>query len=136
VRRKLILTSCWGLTVSYWAFIAVITHIPQSGLPGVPVSDKTSHLVGYGVLASMLYVTLWIARPGDWSTTWKVPLILFAYGALDEATQPMFRRSGEFADWVADCAGALIAVGLWSCIRLAAARIAQKGQEPHVSPCS
>jgi VanZ family protein len=125
VRRKIILTLCWGVTLCYWAFMAVVTHTPQPRLPGVPVSDKTSHLIGYGTLASMLYVTLWIARPRAWSLTWKIPLILFIYGALDEVTQPMFQRSGEVADWIADAAGVLIAVGAWSCIRLVAARNTQ-----------
>ena len=117
MRRTIVLTICWGVTLAYWAFLAVVTHIPQPRLPGVPVGDKTSHLIGYGTLASMLYVTLWIARPRDWSLTWKIPLILFVYGALDEVTQPMFQRSCEFLDWVADAAGALIAVAGWSAVR-------------------
>ena len=133
MRRKIILTICWGTTLFYWAFLCVVTHIPQPRLPGVPVSDKTSHLIGYGVLASMLYVTLWIARPHNWSLVWQIPLILFVYGALDEITQPMFQRSGEVADWVADAAGVLIAVAGWSCIRLFAARITKKGQEPQLN---
>ena len=107
----------WSLTLTFWAFIFFMTHIPQPRLPNVHVGDKSAHIISYGVLAALLYLTLWRTRPDDWSLLWKIPLILMLYGAFDEITQPLVHRSCELADWYADVAGTLIAVSALSLIR-------------------
>jgi VanZ family protein len=108
----------WVVTLAYWAFIFLMTHIPQPRLPDIHVGDKSAHLIAYGVLASLLYITLWRAKPNDWSLVWKIPVILLAYGAFDEQTQKLVNRSCELADWYADAIGTFVAVGLWSLVRL------------------
>ena|SRR5687767_4529648 len=115
--RSLTTRLLWALTLAFWGFIFVMTHIPQQRLPGVRVNDKTAHLISYGVLAAMLYVTLWFSRPHDWSPVWKIPLVLALYAAFDELTQPLVNRFAEFADWYADVAGAVIVVAALSVIR-------------------
>jgi VanZ family protein len=115
--RPLTTRLLWAATLAFWGFIFVMTHIPQQRLPGVRVNDKTAHLISYGVLAAMLYVTLWVSRPHDWSPLWKIPLVLALYAAFDELTQPLVNRFAEFADWYADVAGAVIVVAALSLIR-------------------
>ena len=115
--RPLTTRLLWTLTLAFWGFIFVMTHIPQQRLPGVRVNDKTAHLISYGVLAAMLYVTLWVSRPRDWSPLWKIPLVLALYAAFDELTQPLVNRFAEFADWYADVAGAVIVVAVLSLVR-------------------
>jgi VanZ family protein len=117
VSRKTVSRLLWTVTLCFWMFIFVMTHIPQQRLPDVPVSDKGTHVITFAVLGSLLYGTVWLSRPEDWSGVWKVPLILTLYGAFDEATQPLANRSGEFADWYADVAGAVLAVALWTGVR-------------------
>ena len=108
----------WSVTLCFWAFIFFMTHIPQPRLPNVHVGDKSAHIISYGVLAGLLYVTLWRTRPNDWSLLWKIPLILMLYGAFDEITQPLVQRSCELADWYADVGGVVISVSVLSLIRV------------------
>src|SRR5687767_7349663 len=124
--RSLTTRLLWALTLAFWGFIFVMTHIPQQRLPGVRVNDKTAHLISYGVLAAMLYVTLWFSRPHDWSPVWKIPLVLALYAAFDELTQPLVNRFAEFADWYADVAGAVIVVAALSILRGVIAVTAQR----------
>jgi VanZ family protein len=101
-------------TGGYVGVLLFATHYPkpQEFLGGNPPSDKTLHLVAYGLLGLFVGTTLLLA--GRWSRRTMllaaVSLILFA--ALDEATQPLpwFRRAADPLDWVFDCLG--IAIGL------------------------
>jgi VanZ family protein len=120
----------WSLTLSFWAFIFFMTHIPQPRLPNVHVGDKSAHVISYGVLAALLYLTLWRTRPADWSLLWKIPLILMLYGAFDEITQPLVHRSCELKDWYADVIGAVLAVVLMSSLRLILSRMGRPAGKP------
>lgn len=75
------------------------------GVPVVPHIDKAGHFAMYGVLG-FLAGRGWIAagtRAGQW---WPILLVL-AMAAADEYRQSLSAtRSAEFADWVADTAGA------------------------------
>jgi VanZ family protein len=101
----------WGITIFFWLAALTATHLPAKDLPRVPVSDKLEHYLGYGFLAGCLFVSLKLH--GTREVGVKVLIILMIYGAIDEWTQalPFIKRSSEFADWCADCAGIATAVG-------------------------
>jgi VanZ family protein len=102
----------WALTIAYWITLFVFTHLPPDRLPHANVSDKLEHFLAYGLLSGMVGLTLWVAFPTrKWVT--RLPLLVIvgaaAYGAFDELTQPLTRRTADIHDWFADCAGALAA---------------------------
>jgi VanZ family protein len=102
----------WALTLAYWVTLFVFTHLPPIRLPQVNVSDKLEHFLAYGLLCGMMGLTLWVAFPTRrW--VYRLPLLIVlgaaAYGAFDEITQPLTRRTADVHDWLADCGGALAA---------------------------
>src|SRR3954462_7967186 len=107
-----------SLLVAYWGFALVMTHIPHPPPIGPQVSDKLIHFLAYGLLSGLLFLTLWMWRPG-----WRyLPLVvlgmIIAYAAFDELTQPIFGRDCEFLDWVADSSAAVVAVSVLGVARL------------------
>ncbi|MGE5611395.1 MAG: VanZ family protein [Bacillota bacterium] len=101
-----------ALTAAYWLFALLMTHLPKPPALGPSMGDKGQHVAGYGLLAGMLYLTIWICRP---TTRWiglYVILTVLAYGAIDEWTQPWAGRTCDFGDWLSDLAGVVVAVGL------------------------
>ena len=101
LRRLLVLT---------WLSAFVATHLPAGNVPDVHVGDKTLHVVGYFVLASLLLATLITRGVGPICRVAMTVVALAAYGAIDEATQPFVRRHASFDDWLANLAGVLAAV--------------------------
>jgi VanZ family protein len=125
----------WALTLAYWATLFVFTHLPPSRLPHPDVNDKLEHFLAYGLLSGMMGLTLWVAFP---TRRWvaRLPLLIVvgaaAYGAFDELTQPLTRRTADIHDWFADCAGAVAAaVVLFLLQRAFSARISAR---PTASP--
>ena len=100
----------WTLTAIYWVFICIMTHLPPDKVPKPDVSDKTEHVVAYGLLAGMIHLCLWPRRWTMLKTASLVLCVALVYGALDEITQPIFGRDCSILDWLADAAGAIIAV--------------------------
>lgn len=84
--------------------------------PSVPQFDKVAHFSVYGLLATLVYRAL-RGRAGAW---WAL-VAVSAYGATDEWHQYFVPgRSSEIADWVADTAGAAVAIFIyhrWSAYR-------------------
>ena len=101
---------CWGLTITYWLALAVLTHTPSPRLPHAPISDKTGHAIAYALLGGGLMVSLWLSRRLGAGTGITVLAVLMGWGALEEWTQPLVGRGCELADWYADVAGAAAAV--------------------------
>ena len=99
-------------TVAYSGLLVFATHYPRpEGLLGPnPPADKTLHFVAYAVLAALSAAT-WLAAPRT-ATRGIAPLAiaLAGFGAIDEVTQPFFRRHADPLDWVYDCIG--IAIGI------------------------
>jgi VanZ family protein len=102
------------VTCGYVAALLFATHYPkpQEFLGPNPPSDKTLHLVAYGLLGLFAGMTLLLS--GRWSrrTVILAALGLAVFAALDEATQPLpwFHRTADPLDWVFDCLG--ISIGL------------------------
>jgi len=105
------------ILVAYWGFALVMTHLPKPPPVGPEVSDKLIHFLAYGLLTGLLFLTLWISRPGMRHMAWIVLAIVLAYAAFDEATQPLFRRDASFGDWLADSAGAVVAIAVLGPLR-------------------
>jgi VanZ family protein len=111
--------------ILYWAFALTMTHLPKPPPIGPPVSDKLIHFLAYGLLSGLLFLAVWMSRPNLRYMPAIVLGIIVAYAAFDELTQPIFNRDGEFADFLADSAAGVIAVGVLGLIRhFATSRIA------------
>ena len=110
-----------GLWLPVLAFITGLWLLSDRALPLAPATgvDKLEHLAAYAVLG----VLGLRAFHGGLRVPRAVPaalgvLLAAAYGALDEWHQSwVLGRNSSVADWVADCAGAglaLLLVGAWA----------------------
>ena len=100
----------WPLLVALLIFVA--SSRSRVATPGViPHLDKVAHFSVYGLLGTLLVRTQW---GGRWAPV--VALVLASlYGVSDELHQSYVPgRSMEFADWVADTAGAAVAILLYA----------------------
>ena len=84
--------------------------------------DKTEHIVAYGLLTGAIHLSLWPRRWSLLKTAIVVLVIIMVYGALDEITQPIFGRSCDILDWLADVSGCAIALTVMSLAKLAMPR--------------
>lgn len=107
-RRRIIL----AVLIVAWLGALTASHLPPGDLPELPSSDTTLHLGGFGLLSVLFLVTLaafglaGIARP-------LVAVgVLALYAMLDEMTQPIFHRTCDIADWLADMGGMVIALAI------------------------
>lgn len=109
----------WAVTIVYWLGIFTLTHVPAPRLPTVHVSDKLEHLISYGALGTLLFLSLWAVRP-TWTQIGILTLAIgIMYGAIDEWLQalPFVNRDCDFLDWTADVSGVAIAVVVLTFIR-------------------
>jgi|LakMenEpi03Aug12_release.lakeMendotaPanAssembly.Ray.scaffolds.fasta_scaffold49864_2 VanZ family protein len=121
------------VTAGYTAFLVWATHHPRPEflLGPNPPSDKTLHFIAYGGLAVLAAGTLALAR--HWTPPRSAVLagVLAIFAAVDEITQPFFKRSSEPLDWVYDCLGiglGIVAVAAAvAVVRLVRGRQAQLG---------
>jgi len=115
------LTRLFGLaTLAYTGLLVYATHHPrpEALLGPNPPSDKTLHFIAYAVLAGLAAATWLTTRRTAGRGMVALTLFLAAFGALDEITQPLFRRHAEPIDWLYDCLG--IAIGITVAMALAA----------------
>jgi len=111
--RSRIARLLFATTVVYMLVLVCATHYPKPEqlLPPDAPSDKTLHLLAYGLLALLAGAAT--ATAGRWvpGTVGSLVAGLVAFAALDEVTQPLFPpRTADLLDWAADFVG--IAVGL------------------------
>jgi VanZ family protein len=109
----------------YWVAAAIATHLPRGSVPkdAFRLPDWLLHGGTFFVLGAL---TAWVVLGGFGARSldrrfairrlaiWCV--ILAAYAAIDEITQPLVGRTAELSDWAADLLGASLglAVGyLW-----------------------
>jgi VanZ family protein len=116
------------VATAYAGYLIYATHHPKPDqLVGTnPPNDKTLHFLAYGALA--VVVSAAVAARGGWTrqTAWTVLIVLAAFAAADEMTQPFFGRDAEILDWVYDGMGMIVGLmivtgGLrsWRCLVIA-----------------
>ncbi len=97
--------------------ICIVSGASQLATPdlGFTLSyDKIAHFFVFGLLATSVLRTPQLAKR-NWKGALIAVLITSAYGACDEFHQSMTpQRNVEFADWIADTAGAVVAVVAYS----------------------
>jgi len=100
----------WFWPVAWAATVFFESSQSKVPTPDFPHSDKYLHFLAYGLLASL------VCRLGrGWHAALVAVLAASAYGATDEWHQLYTPgRSCELADWVADTAGAALAVGVYA----------------------
>jgi VanZ family protein len=104
--------------IGYWLALFAATHIPlpppgEISEPHVPW-DKFVHFGGYFVLTLLALLCLSRSRWLQWTHYAGVFLLFASYGMIDELTQSFVpRRECDFWDWVADIAGAGLAIFLF-----------------------
>jgi VanZ family protein len=108
----------------YTAVLLFATHHPRPGdLVGDLVHrDKTLHFTAYGLLGLLVASTLVAAGRASWRSLVVAAVLLAAFAAADEVTQPLFGRSTETLDWVFDSVGIAAGFTLVAAARLAAGR--------------
>ena len=103
-------------TVVYAMILVYATHYPKPdellhGLLGKRTpSDKTLHFIAYAVLGGLASATWLARRRANNRDIVTLGLALAAFGAVDEVTQPLFRRHADPLDWIYDCIG--VAIGI------------------------
>src|SRR5690349_21263876 len=97
----------WPIAIA--ALIIIASHRSRVASPDISHIDKVSHFMVYGLVATLT------GRLGSgWRGAILAVLATSAFGVADEWHQSFVPgRSSEFADWVADTAGAALAVSLY-----------------------
>jgi VanZ family protein len=88
------------------------------------MSDKLPHVIAYSVLA-ILFASVWrtFSGPLSWRHLGISWALLVLYGIFDELTQTLVGRHGSVLDWLADVAGIILGLAIfsvWNGIRRAA----------------
>jgi len=101
----------------YWPslFILAHIHIPLF-VHRAGVSDKSLHFLAYLVLVFLLWFAIGPDRKVNWrrAAVWWILLVVVWYGAFDEWLQASVDRSSDVADFLADLAGTLAGLILFS----------------------
>ncbi|MBL9080450.1 MAG: VanZ family protein [Planctomycetales bacterium] len=122
-RRRANLLS--ALVGGYWALLVFVMHVPlereAEQLAKVPKnSDKAVHFAAFGLFALLLCWAVQARRslgadktPSRPRIAMGVLLFTVAYGAIDEALQPLTGRDGNVPDFIADVIGAVLGVAAY-----------------------
>lgn len=109
----------WLILLAYLALLLTATHIPHPPVQKIPLyNDKVLHFLAYfgvGFLLGLRTIRTWQRGAG-------FLLIILAIAAVDELTQPYFRRTTELYDWLSDGAGGLCGMLLGTALRQLARR--------------
>lgn len=101
----------------YWPTIFVLAHIPiPQFIYKAQVSDKTLHLITYLILVFLLWFAVSPDRKVNWhkAGVWWVLLITAGYGGVDELLQAWVGRNCDIEDFLANLAGVLGGLTLFS----------------------
>lgn len=108
----------WTALVSLAVFVLSVIPVPEVPmLDGFHLFDKWVHFVMYGGLALAGWYDAFRGAGRGWRLGVVWPLVL---GALMEVVQGTLTttRSGDWADWVADAVGVIIALPIaWGMVR-------------------
>jgi VanZ family protein len=101
-----------------WPVLLVVTIFTLSGASRIAVPeiglqfsrDKVAHFLVFGLLATSLLRIPYFNNRG-WRGAAAAAIITICFGGFDELRQSFTPgRSVEFADWLADSSGAIVAV--------------------------
>lgn len=105
----------WFYRVAALAWMGILSWL--SAQPGTrvhvdPPIDKIVHLCAFGVLGYLL--SLGTGPKRRWHAAWIAPLVVSAFGALDELHQSLSPgRSMSIGDWLCDTGGGIAAGVAW-----------------------
>ena len=108
----------------YWMVCFTGTHLPPSPIVRLagPIPDWLMHGALFAGLGGLV-ARVGGRTPMSRGRAARLYLLIIAYAALDEWTQPLVRRACELSDWIADAVGGaigmLLAIG-WQARRVAA----------------
>ena len=107
------------LTIAYMLVLLFATNYPkpEEFLGTNPPSDKTLHFIAYGLLGLLAGSTLAAMRRCTLRSVLIAAVALAVFAAIDEATQPWFRRHADPADWVYDMLGLLVGLAIVAGVR-------------------
>jgi VanZ family protein len=117
-RRQLIDLFLWALVV-IMALLVVYTSVSAPGDGSLPISDKLMHFLAYtGLTTSMLLAAVWAPVRGEGRFPASPILIvviacLFGFG-IEVVQGPLPERDAELLDALANTAGAITALTIWS----------------------
>ncbi|MBU0595298.1 VanZ family protein [Candidatus Bipolaricaulota bacterium] len=102
----------------------VVTHVPPAGRGPRVIPDYILHFAGFSALG---IVTCWRFAGANRRLTlkawWFGVAFLAVYGIVDETTQPIFGRSCELSDYLADLCGNFAGMTIGGiCVRASASR--------------
>ena len=120
--RRCVLIAC----ITIWLAAFSASHVPQQHVPALHVTDVVLHAVGFFVLASLFSWMLASRGVAPFRRVVAVILVMAAYAAFDELTQPLVNRTAAWGDWTADVLGAAAAAVLWSVISLIVLRVRRR----------
>ncbi len=126
-RRKVILTAL----LIYWPAIFVCTHWPKIPywMRKAHVSDKTLHFAAYLALVSLWWFAISPNKKVYWrkATVWWTLFVMVWYGVIDELLQAYVGRNADVKDFLADLAGIITGLVLFSILSFWAAAIIVTG---------
>ena len=102
--------------LGYLTALVTGTHLPHpEDLISIEGHDKWLHFGAYFGLAFLMAMRLQTLRPMTWRATLAIWSLAAFTGVIDELTQmlPGINRHCEFADWLADIAGAACGLLVW-----------------------
>lgn len=105
------------LLLVYWPGIFILAHIPIPRLVyKAQVSDKSLHFLAYLVLTFLLWFAISPAKKVNWRKArgWLILIAVVWYGVIDELLQGWVGRSCDGRDLLADFAGVLAGLMLFS----------------------
>jgi len=96
-----------AITAAYTLVLVVATHYPKPErlLGPNPPSDKTLHLLAYGLLGLLVAATLVLAGLASRRNLLVAIVVVAIFAVVDEITQPLFGRQAEIRDWFFDVIG-------------------------------
>lgn len=96
--------------IVYASALLTATHWPGLAVPEGPVSrmDLVVHASAFAGWTLLLFLTKWIT-PGCTTRriTWTA-LVAVCFAGFDELTQPLFTRTADWTDYIADVSGVLL----------------------------
>lgn len=108
----------WAIAILYLVFISVLFCLPGSAFPKTNWLSKIwfDKWVHIGFFAVLIILWNWAANSTKKSYTVLIMILAAAYGLVVELVQHNFipNRGFDIGDWIADIAGSIVGLWLWT----------------------